>query len=250
MSLYGEGLYACPSCGVQSPSPRPLAQLARGEWPVACPVCAKPLEPRPTPETKPLHPTSVYAVNKRDQEEMALAVARGISLPAVALRFFNVYGDRQALSNPYTGVAAIFSSALLNGRSPIVFEDGRQQRDFVHVSDVAEACLLALRRDDVADEVFNVGTGAATDLLTLFSLLQREIPGAAGVPAEVLGKFREGDIRACVADIGKARRVLGFVPKVRLEEGVRNLAAWVASQTAESLSDQALAELRARGFVR
>jgi dTDP-L-rhamnose 4-epimerase len=250
MSLYGEGLSACEACGPQAPSIRPADQLARHEWDPRCPGCGRVVTPLPTPETKPIFPTSIYAIGKRDQEEMVLVTARILDLPAVALRFFNVYGDRQALSNPYTGVAAIFSSALLNRRAPLIFEDGRQSRDFVHVSDIAEACRLAIEREDVRDEILNVGTGVATDLLTLLELLQREIPGARDIAPQVLGRFREGDIRSCYADISKARTRLGYAPKVKLEDGVRGLAAWVASQTAESLSADALRELQAHGLIR
>jgi dTDP-L-rhamnose 4-epimerase len=250
MSIYGEGLFACPACGPQSPGPRPAAQLARGDWDVRCPACDRPMEPRPTPESKRIIPTSIYAVNKRDQEEMVLVVGRMLGVPTVALRFFNVYGDRQALSNPYTGVAAIFSSALLNRRPPIIFEDGRQSRDFIHVSDLVDGCVKAIEAEGVADEVINLGTGAATDLLTLLALLKREIPSAGDVEPQVLGRFREGDIRSCWADITRARELLGFRPKVRIEDGVRGLAAWVRSQTAEDRSADALAELRAHNLVR
>ena len=250
MSLYGEGLFECPAHGPQAPVPRPAAQLAARDWSVHCPRCDAAMDARPTPEGKTLIPTSIYAINKRDHEEMVLVGARSLGIPALALRFFNVYGARQALSNPYTGVAAIFSSALLNGQSPLVFEDGLQSRDFVHVSDIAEACVLAAEKVDVTDEVLNVGTGAATDLLTLFDLLRHEIPGASGVEPQVLGKFREGDIRSCYADISRIRMRLGYEPKVALRDGVQELAAWVASQTSRSLSTQALKELETHRLLR
>jgi dTDP-L-rhamnose 4-epimerase len=250
MSIYGEGRFECPNCGPQDPPPRRSEQLARRDWSVHCSRCQAVMRGQPTPETKTLNPTSIYAIGKRDQEEMVLTTARSLGIPAVALRFFNVYGDRQALSNPYTGVAAIFSSALLNGRRPVIFEDGLQSRDFVHVSDIVAACLLAMETDGVADEVFNVGTGASTDLLQLFALLQREIPAGAGLEPEILGQFREGDIRCCVADIAKARTRLGYAPRVPIQEGVRGLAEWVRSQTATSLSADALRELQAHRLVR
>jgi dTDP-L-rhamnose 4-epimerase len=245
MSIYGEGLYRCASCGPQSPRLRPRAQLERREWDVLCPACGRPLQPAATPEDKPLLPTSVYAVNKRDQEEMVLAVGRSLPIPSVALRFFNVYGDRQALSNPYTGVAAIFSSCLLNGRRPPVFEDGAQARDFVHVSDIVQACRLAIE-SDVEDEVFNVGTGRATSLLELLALLRREI---RDVEPELLGRFREGDVRACYADTSRIEKMLGYQPQVKLEEGLRALATWVASQQSVDRSRQALDELRSHRLI-
>lgn len=242
MSIYGEGLYTCPRCGPQAPPPRPAPQLAARDWAMRCPACRAAMDPLPTPETKPLLPTSIYAINKRDQEEMVLAMGRALGIPAVALRFFNVYGARQALSNPYTGVAAIFSSALLNGQAPLVFEDGRQLRDFVHVGDVARACHLALEADGVTDEVVNVGTGAPCDLLRLLSLLQGALGGAPRAP-EIVGRFRAGDIRACTADVTRARERLGFVAEMALDDGIRELAAWVASQTSSSESARALREL-------
>ena len=246
MSIYGEGLYACAACGPQSPRLRSRSQLVERVWDPRCPMCAAPLRPLPTPEDKPLFPSSVYAVNKRDQEEMVLAVARSLHLPALALRFFNVYGERQALTNPYTGVAAIFSSCLLNGRRPPVFEDGRQARDFVHVRDVVRACRLAIEKEGAADEVLNVGTGRPTSLLDLLARLRREL---REVEPEILGRFREGDVRTCYADITRIRTVLGYAPQVGLEEGIRSLAAWVASQQSADRSRQALHELERHRLV-
>jgi dTDP-L-rhamnose 4-epimerase len=249
MSIYGEGQYECAGCGPQAPGPRPAKQLSERDWAMRCPRCATAMASRPTPEDKPLAPTSVYAINKRDQEEMVLTVARSLGLAAVALRFFNVYGDRQALSNPYTGVAAIFSSALLNGRRPLVFEDGLQARDFTHVSDIVEGLVLALERD-ARDVAINLGTGQPTDLLELSNLLRRELPGAAAIEPDVVGRFREGDIRSCYADLTRARAILGFEPRVSLREGVRTLASWVAGQQSLDRSPEALAELRRHGLVR
>jgi dTDP-L-rhamnose 4-epimerase len=245
MSIYGEGLYLCPTCGPRSPRLRPRAQLERREWEARCPTCAQPLTPTATPEDKPLFPTSVYAVNKRDQEEMVLAVGRSLRIPAIALRFFNVYGDRQSLSNPYTGVAAIFSSCLLNGQPPPVFEDGGQARDFVHVSDIVQACRLAIETD-AEDEVLNVGTGRPTSLVDLLALLRREI---RDVPPEVLGRFREGDVRSCYADTSRIERILGYRSRVDVADGVRSLAAWVAKQRSEDMSRKALGELQRHRLV-
>ena len=249
MSIYGEGLFACLECGLQSPGCRPTAQLAKGDWAVRCPGCNRAMESRPTPESKRIVPTSIYAINKRDQEEMVLVAGRMMGIPSVAMRFFNVYGDRQALSNPYTGVAAIFSSALLNRRAPLIFEDGHQSRDFIHVSDLVDGCVKGIETEGVADEVFNLGTGSAIDLLTLLALLKREIPSAADVEPQILGQFRDGDVRSCYADITHARERLGFRPKVTIEEGVRGLAAWVRAQSAEDRSADALQELKAHNLV-
>jgi dTDP-L-rhamnose 4-epimerase len=249
MSVYGEGRYQCAACGPQDPQPRPVEQLRRGEWEPRCPACGAPLEPRPTPEDKPLHPRSVYAVSKRDQEELTLVTCHSLGLPAVALRFFNIYGTRQALSNPYTGVGAIVASALMNGRAPMIFEDGRQQRDFVHVDDVVAACLLAIEREEVSGVALNVGSGRACRLLDLVDALREVVPGAADIEPQVLGRFREGDVRSCFGDISRARRLLGYEPRVGLREGVRTLAAWAATENARFLSAEALDELRRHGLV-
>src|SRR5438128_196670 len=165
MSIYGEGQYRNPRTGESGLAPwlRPESQLAAREWEVLA-EDGTPLEPEPTAETKPLRPTSIYAINKRDHEEMFLAVGAAYGLPAVALRFFNVYGERQALSNPYTGVAAIFSSRLLNDRAPLVFEDGRQTRDFIDVRDIARSCAFALAQDGADGRTLNIGTGRPTSI--------------------------------------------------------------------------------------
>ena len=244
MSIYGEGLYHCEDCGPQSPGPRSGSQLVRHDWSVRCPACAELMSSRPTPETKPIVPTSIYALNKRDQEEMMLLLGRTLGIPTVALRFFNVYGQRQALSNPYTGVGAIFSSALLNGRRPLVFEDGLQERDFIHVSDVVTACMLAIERDDIGDIVANVGTGRATNLLQLTMLLRRHIARAEDIEPEIVGRFREGDVRSCYADVRRARELLGFAARVPLEEGVKELTVWVLEQSSADRARDALGELQ------
>jgi len=248
MSVYGEGAYRCPNCGPAYPRSRPEAQLAARDWEPRCPACGAVLEPCPTPEEKPLMPESVYAVTKRDQEELALTVGRAYRIPTVALRFFNVYGPRQALSNPYTGVAAIFSARLLNGRPPVVYEDGRQTRDFIHVRDVARACRLALERDGANYEAVNIGTGRPVPVLEVARTLARAL--GRPIEPEVAGRYRAGDIRHCYADITRARRLLGFEPEVAFEAGMGGLAAWVAGQAAEDRWAEAAAELERRGLTR
>lgn len=248
MSVYGEGAYACPNCGPVFPRSRPEAQLAARDWEPRCPECGAVLEPRPTPEAKPLGPESVYAVTKRDQEELALTIGRAYRIPTVALRFFNVYGPRQALSNPYTGVAAIFSARLLNNRPPVVYEDGRQTRDFVHVRDVARACRLALERHGADYEPVNIGTGRPVQVLTVARTLARAL--GRPIEPEVTGRYRAGDIRHCYADITRARRLLGYEPQVSLEAGLAELAAWVAGQSAEDRWAEAAAELEREGLAR
>ena len=171
-----------------SPRLRPTEQLAAAEWEVRCPGCGVELQPVPTPEDKPLYPTSIYAITKRDHEEMALSFGQAYKVPAVALRFFNIYGSRQALSNPYTGVAAIFSGRMLAGQTPVVYEDGRQLRDFVHVSDIVQACCLAMTRSEADYQVVNVGTGLPISVIQVGGLRRLESGSGDGVehPFEIV----------------------------------------------------------------
>jgi dTDP-L-rhamnose 4-epimerase len=247
MSIYGEGAYTCDVCGRVAPRLRPSEQLTAGQWEVRCPTCRAQLRPIPTDEDKPLYPTSIYAINKRDHEEMALAFGQAYGLPAVALRFFNIYGSRQALSNPYTGVAAIFSGRMLAGLPPLVYEDGHQQRDFVHVSDIVQACWLSIASAAADYQVLNVGAGRPISVLQVGESLARELSWSGGF--EIAGKFRAGDIRHCYADISRIRRLLGFQPRVTFEDGVRELVAWVAQQQTSAPAADAHAQLEARGLV-
>src|ERR1041384_3608569 len=247
MSIYGEGAYSCPKCGEVYPQLRPSEQLLARRWEVECPECGSALEPIGTKEEKPLFPTSVYAITKQDQEQFCLVVGRAYRIPTVALRYFNVYGPRQALSNPYTGVCAIFSARLLNNQPPVIFEDGGQTRDFVHVSDIVQANLLALEKSKANYEVFNVGTGRASSILhvaaTMSKLLKFE------KPPTIVNEFREGDIRHCFADITKISKALGYKPRVSFEDGMRELIGWIQTQTASDQVEKATNELRKRGLI-
>jgi dTDP-L-rhamnose 4-epimerase len=248
MSIYGEGAYSCAGCGEVYPQLRPVAQLLDRRWEVECPNCGKPLTPSRTREDKPLFPTSVYAITKQDQEQFCLIVGRSYSIPIVALRYFNVYGTRQALSNPYTGVCAIFSARLLNGHSPLIFEDGEQTRDFVHVSDIVQANLLALESDRANYQAINIGTGIATSIRQVSHFLSGGL--GKNLEPEIVAKYREGDIRHCVADISRARSLLGYEPRVTLEQGIPELLAWVREQAAKDHVERATAELEKRQLVR
>jgi dTDP-L-rhamnose 4-epimerase len=247
MSLYGEGLYRNAAGEVRTAGERSLDQLRRGDWELHDEDGGV-LLPAPTPETKSPALASVYALSKFDQERMCLMIGRAYQIPVVAMRFFNAYGPRQALSNPYTGVLAIFAARLLNGKPPAIFEDGLQQRDFVSVYDVARACRLALQTQEAAGEVFNVGSGQPQTVREIAARLAR-VMGKEGIEPEILGKYRVGDIRHCFADIGKAQRVLGYEPRVTLEEGMAELASWLAGQAAVDRVAQASAELSARGLT-
>ena len=247
MSIYGEGAYEAASGERLHPGLRPEADLAARRFEMVGPDGVE-LRPVPTPEDKPLQPTSIYAVTKRDHEEMFLAVGAAYGIPTVALRYFNIYGTRQALSNPYTGVMAIFSSRLLNRHRPMIFEDGLQSRDFVHVTDIVRANLLALERDEAAGRVYNVGTGRPTSVLRVAELLAEQLDFSE--KPDVVGKYRAGDIRHCYADIGRIARELGFEPRVSLEEGMRELLTWLRSQKATDQVERAARELEARGLTR
>ena len=227
MSIYGEGLYLRPDGAPAARVRRSQEQLSRRQWePVD--VDGAPLSPRPTPEDKALDPTSVYALTKADQERLALMIGEAYGIPTVALRFFNIYGPRQALSNPYTGVMAIFSSRLLNRKPPLIYEDGRQQRDFVSVHDVVRALLLAAEREEAVGEALNVGSGTAVEVVEV----ARTLAGVLGVDIEprITGRYRVGDIRHCSADVARAREALGYEPLVRLSDGLEELVDWIASQ--------------------
>lgn len=246
MSIYGEGAYVG-EAGPAAPPLRGHEQLAERRWEVEDEM-GRPLAPIPTDETKLLQPASIYAVNKRDHEEMFLAVGRALKIPTVALRLFNAYGSRQALSNPYTGVAAIFISRLLNDRPPLVFEDGEQMRDFVHVRDVARAFATVLEGDRAVYDYYNVGSGQPIGVNGIAAVLARLLH--KNIAPEILGRYRVGDIRHCFADIGKIERDFGWRPEHRFETGMPELVDWVA--TASPPVDRGAAsldELAARRLV-
>jgi dTDP-L-rhamnose 4-epimerase len=247
MSIYGEGQYVDQDGQPAAPGLRPDAQLERHDWELRD-ARGRALRPVGTPETKPLLPTSVYAVTKRDHEELFLSVGNAYRIPTVALRYFNVYGSRQALSNPYTGVAAIFSSRLLNGNRPLVTEDGLQTRDFVHVSDIVRANLLAMHCPAEGGRVFNVGTGRPTTIRRVGELLAERL--GLAIEPEITERFRAGDIRHCIADMSRAKRELGFEPRVALEQGIDEVIAFVREQRPADRVAEAQAELVRRGLAR
>jgi dTDP-L-rhamnose 4-epimerase len=241
MSIYGEGAYE-PAPAVE----RTREQLERGEWDPRGPN-GEELTPVPTPETKEPALASVYALTKYDQERLCLLYGAAYDVPAVALRFFNVYGPRQALSNPYTGALAIFASRLLNGRAPVIYEDGAQRRDFVHVRDVARACRLALERDGADGRAVNVASGRSASILEIAAALTLVL--GKEIEPELTGKFRAGDIRHCFADATLARETLGFEAEVALDGGMAELAGWLEGQVATDRFDEAAAELTERGLT-
>jgi dTDP-L-rhamnose 4-epimerase len=250
MVVYGDGAYNCPHHGRVSRVARPEHRLRASRWEPICTSCGTEVDPAPTPEDHPLAPTSTYGISKRDQEELSLVHGRAHGLPTIALRYLNVYGSRQALSNPYTGVAAIIATRLLNGRPPTIFEDGRQRRDFCHVSDIVQANLAAaVAPDEALYQAYNVGTGRSLTVLELARTLARGL-GREEVPIAPCGEFREGDIRHCFADVSRAKRLLRWEAKVSVEEGLAELVSWAAGERPEDRTERANAELRAKGLIR
>jgi dTDP-L-rhamnose 4-epimerase len=246
MSIYGEGLCEDRAHVPFCPEERSAQQLRAGRWELED-ADGERLTPLPTPETKQPSLSSVYALNKYAQERLCLMVGKAYGISTSALRFFNVYGPRQALSNPYTGVLAIFAARLLNGRSPMVFEDGRQRRDFVHVRDVAVACRLALV-SPYEGEVFNIGSGQSRSIAAVASDLA-EVMGRPDLKPHITGKYRAGDIRHCFADIEKSRRLLEFSPSMEFMQGLQELAEYLSGQVADDHVDRATEELVSRGLV-
>jgi dTDP-L-rhamnose 4-epimerase len=246
MSVYGEGLYVTEDDKPYMQATRSTQQLKAHEWEMVTPDGQR-LRPVPTPETKQPSLASIYALSKYDQEQMCLIMGRAYGVPAVALRFFNAYGPYQSLSNPYTGVLAIFAARLMNGKRPIIFEDGRQLRDFVSVYDVAQACRLALEVDAARDLVFNVGSGQAISVRDVALKLAHVL--GESIEPEITEKYRVGDIRHCFPDISLAQRILGYKPKMTLENGMRDLAEWLERQTAHDRFNEMRNELASRGLV-
>jgi dTDP-L-rhamnose 4-epimerase len=242
MSIYGEGLYTDSDGHEVEPPERTREQLAAREWEY------EGFEPVPTPERKRPGLSSIYALTKYDQERACLVAGSAYGIPTVALRLFNPYGPRQALSNPYTGVLAIFASRLLNDRPPRIFEDGLQRRDFVSVHDVARAFALALSEDGADGLAVNIGSGRSVTVREL----ARQLGAVVGreLEPEITGESRVGDIRHCFADVELAEETLGYVPEVELADGMTSLAAWLEGQTAEDRVDDATAELTKRGLAR
>lgn len=249
MTSYGEGLYRRPSDGaLLRVATRSQEDIQRWGWEIVDRATGEQLEPAPIPEDAALLAHNVYALSKRYQEELALSLGALYNFPVVCLRLFNVYGPRQSLGNPYTGVLAIFLSRLLQGEAPVIYEDGRQSRDFVSVHDVVRATAQAIASPASAGMVFNIGTGVARPIAEIAHTLARLV-GRTAIAPNITGQFRTGDIRHCVADISRSTALLGFVPQTDWEDSLAEIIAW--SQTAPTYNrfDQAEHELRAHGLV-
>ncbi len=249
MSIYGEGSYRCGGCGVVYPEMRSEQQLKSKQWEMLCPKCGKVVKPVPTSEEKPLHPTSIYAITKRDQEEMCLTVGSAYGIPTVALRYFNVYGPRQSLNNPYTGVCAIFSSRIKNNNPPLIFEDGNQRRDFINVADIVQSNLMALDNPNMNYGSFNVGSGKSVSVNEIAGTLLRLYGKDGSIEPKIANKFRAGDIRHCFADTSKIRK-MGFEPKVDFESGMKELVGWGKTVDAEDKFTKAEDELEKKSLIK
>ena len=247
MSSYGEGRYRCLTHGLIDPPLRTEEQMAEGAWELTCPECEDILLPVLTDESKPQDCNSIYATTKKDQEEMTIMWGKAYSIPTTALRFFNVYGPRQSLSNPYTGVCAIFLSRLLNGKPPVIYEDGLQSRDFISVKDIAQACYTAMNDEWADHKVFNVGNGIPLTIRkiaeTLAEILSLEIE------PDITQEFRKGDVRHCIADISKIRGTLGYVPKISFNDGMTELIEWTKSTQSADGYEKASSELEKHGLL-
>jgi len=251
MSVYGEGKYYCEKCANEAyPDLRTEDQLKKRQWEQTCPNCGSILKALPTDENKPLMPTSIYAQSKRHQEEMCLLTGKTYDIPTVALRYFNVYGSRQALSNPYTGACAIFTSRILNNNPPFIFEDGNQTRDFIHVEDIAQANLKALEHNKANYQAINIGTGKPITIIKLAETLTN-LYGQSDLKPFISNEYRKGDIRHCYADTTRAQNMLDFEPTISLENGLNELADWAKTHGwgAADLFENALRELKKKSLA-
>jgi dTDP-L-rhamnose 4-epimerase len=246
-AIYGEGKYACDTHGIVYPTARAAADMHAGDFAVKCPKCGHNVSLLPTDEDSKIHPTSVYGISKQVQEQLVLTVGRSLGISSVALRYQNVYGPGQSLSNPYTGILSIFSTRLRNGNDIAVFEDGQESRDFVYIDDVVQATTLALEHPGIAHESLNVGSGVRTNVQTVAQTLKQALGSDAAI--RITGNFRVGDIRDNYADITRIRQLLNFEPRVSFEEGVARFIAWVNSQAiANDTYDRSIAEMKAKGL--
>ena len=248
-SIYGEGKYDCPKCGIVYPSERKDEDMAKGDFNVKCPICGTNAKLMATDETSKIHPSSIYGITKQVQEQMFLVMGKSLNIPAVAFRYQNVYGAGQSLSNPYTGILSIFSTRIKNGNDINIFEDGLESRDFVYVDDVVEATILGIEKDEANYEVFNVGLGEAIDVNTVASTLVKTY--ASNSKITISGNYRLGDIRDNYADLTKIRNKLGFEPKVSFEEGIRRFTSWVEDQeVVEDKYEKSIEEMKEKGLYK
>lgn len=248
-SIYGEGKYQSKALGVVYPDQRHDADMKSGQFDPLCPATGEVLELLPTDEDSKIHPSSVYGITKQNQEQMVMTVCRSLGIGASALRYQNVYGPGQSLSNPYTGILSIFSTRIKNSNGISIFEDGKESRDFVFIDDIVDATVLAITKDEANDQVFGVGSGVATDVLTVAQLLIENYK--VNVPISVTGAYRIGDIRHNYADLTKIKTMLGFAPKVDFATGIKRFVDWVNTQEVQKDAyEQSIQEMKERGLFK
>jgi dTDP-L-rhamnose 4-epimerase len=248
-AVYGEGKYQCADHGVQYPDARSDSAMAGRQFEHTCLLCQQVLQMLPTDESSALHPSSVYGVTKLTQEQLVLSVGKSLGISALAFRYQNVYGPGQSLSNPYTGILSIFSTRIRQGKLVNIFEDGKESRDFVFIDDVVEATVRGIELEEPVVEVFNVGSGVATDVLSVATTLRQYLGGNSEI--SVSGQYRVGDIRHNVADLEKVSRLLGFKAQIPFEEGLRRFVDWALSERiAGDRYEESLEELRAKGLFK
>ena len=248
-SIYGEGKYFSQELGIVYPNHRTDAAMQNGDFDVHYPNEKTALQLMPTDEESKIHPSSVYGITKQNQEQMVLCVCKAIGIKAIAFRYQNVYGPGQSLTNPYTGILSIFSSLILNGKPINIFEDGKESRDFVFIDDVVAATILGIENDTIHNDVFNVGAGVATDVITVAKTLLAKYN--KDVPLTITGNYRLGDIRHNFADLTKIKTALGFTPTVSFEEGITKFAQWVITQTiAASKFENSIEEMKKKGLFK
>jgi dTDP-L-rhamnose 4-epimerase len=248
-AVYGEGKYLCSQHGFVYPPARSAIDMEKGDFDVHCPVCGLSAELVSTDEETPIRPSSVYGVTKLTQEQMVLTVAKALGISAIAFRYQNVYGPGQSLSNPYTGILSIFSTRIRNNSAINIFEDGKESRDFVYIDDIVSITARAVEYNKPLVDVFNVGAGIATDVLTIANTLQKLL--GVKVPTTISGQFRVGDIRHNYADLSKVKKVLGFEPTVSIEQGLANFVDWVKTELVQvDRYEQSLQELKSKGLFK
>lgn len=248
-AIYGEGKYICPKCGEVYPLARRDEDMAKGDFECKCPKCGGGIELVATTEDSKIHPTSVYGITKQVQGQLVHLVCQNIGVESVSFRYQNVYGPGQSLSNPYTGILSIFSTRIKNGNGINIFEDGKETRDFVYIDDVTDATILGMEVPEANGHVFNIGTGVATDVLTVAKTLCDKY--GVQIPITVSGNYRLGDIRHNFADISLAKKVLGYEPKWSFEKGIEQFTKWVNEQEIQEDNYEAsIAEMKAKGLYK
>jgi dTDP-L-rhamnose 4-epimerase len=248
-AIYGEGKYMADGAGAVYPTHRAAAEMDAGNFEVTYPGISTPLQLVATDEESKIHPSSVYGITKQNQEQMVMTVCAAIGIEGVAFRYQNVYGPGQSLSNPYTGILSIFSTLIKNGKGINIFEDGKESRDFVFISDVVNATYLGIEQEAAAGQVFNVGTGVATTVYEVATLLLNYYK--VDVPLQITGNYRLGDIRHNLADISKIEKMLGFRPAVTFSEGLKQFTDWVnTQQIGSSRYDDSIKEMKAKGLMK